>query len=252
MDGDGHVGRNGRRPRRRDPDAALPLRERVGDVREPVVALHVNELEVGERRLVERAPVDDPVRTVDVVLAIEVDKPPHDGAHVVVVHGEALAAVVERGAHPPELGHDRPPVQAEPLPDPRLEGLAPELLPRCPLAQEVLLHHILGRDPSMVVAGLEESVVPLHAPPADERVGQGELERVAHVQLAGDVRRRVGDREGLAAAFGVGLVMALLLPGLLPALLDALRAVQRLHSPDSRPRVRSPTPAVPFKSEPTK
>ena len=123
-----------------------------------------------------------------------------------------------------------PPVQAQPLPDARLERLPPELLAGRSLAREVLLHRVLGRDAGVVVAGLEEDVVSLHALPADERVGERELERVAHVQLAGDVRRRMGDHEGLPGRVGVGVVEAFLLPGPLPALLDAFRPVKRLHA----------------------
>ena len=49
-------------------DVALALRERIADVRQRVVASHVDELEVREGRLVEGAPVDDPVRPVDPAL----------------------------------------------------------------------------------------------------------------------------------------------------------------------------------------
>src|SRR4029450_8526791 len=98
----------------------------------------------------------------------------------------------------------------------------------CSLADEVLLDRVLRRDARVVVPGLEEGVVALHPPPADESVGESELQRVPHMELAGDVRRRMGDDEGLATALGVGLVVALLLPRLLPALFDALRTVQRV------------------------
>jgi hypothetical protein len=203
----------------------------------------VHELEVGERGLVEGAPVDDPVVAVDPALPVKVDEETHHRARVLVVHGEAFAPVVERGADAPELGHDRAPVEAQPLPDALFEGLAADFPAGCSLADEVLLDRVLRRDPCVVVPGLEERVVALHPPPADERVGQRELERVPHVQLAGDVRRGMGDHEGLAPALGVGLVVALLLPRLLPALFDAFRTVQRVHGFDSRLAARSREPA---------
>ena len=81
----------------------------------------------------------------------------------------------------------------------------------------------------MVVTGLEEDVLALHAVPADERVGKRELERVPHVELARHVRRRMRDHEGLARGIGVGRVEAFSLPGFLPARLDVLRAVTLLH-----------------------
>ena len=84
--------------------------------------------------------------------------------------------------------------------------------------------------PGVVEAGLEEHVVALHPARADDRVGERELERVAEVEVAGDVRRRVRDREALARRIRVGVVVALLLPRPLPALLDALRLVERAPS----------------------
>jgi hypothetical protein len=230
VDGNRHVPRDRGRPSRRDRYSALALGKRVRDVRERVVDVHVDELEIRERRLVEGAPVDDPVVAVDPPLLVEVDEEAHDRAHVVVIHREALAPVVERRADPPELGHDRPSVQAEPLPDALLEGLAPEVVPRLALAREVLLDRVLRGDTSVVVARLEERVEALHPLHAHERVGKRELKGVAHVQLPGDVRRRVGDHERRLAAVGVCLVETLGLPRLLPALFDAFRLVQRLHA----------------------
>src|SRR6476659_7929523 len=93
----------------------------------------------------------------------------------------------------------------------------------------MLLDGVLRRDPGVVVAGLEQHVEALHAARPDDRVGERELERVAEMEVAGHVRRRVRDREALAARIRVGRVETLLLPRPLPAFLDAFRAVQLLH-----------------------
>ncbi len=161
-----------RGPHGRDRDRAGPVCEGVADVEELVVRLDVVQLEVGERALVVRAPVDDAVVAVEVALLPEVDEVAQDGAHVALVHREALAPVVHRRAHAPELGHDRAAVLAKPFPDPRFERLAAELLAGRSLALEVLLDHALRRDARVVVAGLEQAVVPLHAPPPNQRVGE--------------------------------------------------------------------------------
>src|SRR5439155_25648452 len=76
---------------------------------------------------------------------------------------------------------------------------------------------------------LEEDVVALHPARAYDRVRERELQRVPEVQVAGDVRRRVRDREALAGRVGVGVVVAFLLPRPLPVLLDAPGVVPRLH-----------------------
>ncbi len=111
MDGDGDVGEDRRRPHGRDRHVARAVGQRIADVDELVVHLHVVELEVGERAEVERAPVDDAVVAVEPAALPEVDEELQDGADVAVVHREALAPVVHRRAHAPELRHDRPPVE---------------------------------------------------------------------------------------------------------------------------------------------
>ena len=229
MHRDGDVGEDRRRAHRCDRDVPVAVGERITHVRERVVDVDVRELEVGQRGLVVRAPVDDPVRAVDPALVVEVDEEAHDGAHVVVVHREPLAPVVQRRADAPELEHDLAAVLAQPLPDALLERVAAEVLPRLSLGREVLLDGVLRRDAGVVEAGLEERVVALHPPRPDDRVGERELQRVAEVQVAGDVRRRVRDREALARRVGVGVVVAFLFPRALPALLDALGLVQRFH-----------------------
>ena len=226
---DGHVGEDRRRTHRRDRDVARSVRERVADREELVVGLDVVELEVGERALVVRAPVDDAVVAVEVALVPEVDEEAQDRADVGLVHREPLAAVVHRRSHAPELGHDRAAVEAEPLPHARLERLAAELAARAALLLELLLDDALRRDARMVVPGLEERREALHAPPADERVRERELKGVAHVQLARDVRWRERDHVGLARVVSVGRVQALFLPRLLPARLDVFGPVARIH-----------------------
>ncbi len=229
MDGHGDIGRDGCRPHRCDRDEAVATDERVPDRRQRVVDVDMCQLEIRQRGLVGRAPVDDAVRPVDPASAIQVDEEPHHGADVRVVHREARAAVVERGAHPPELDEDLAAVLVQPLPDAFLEALAAELLTGRSLPRELLLDDVLRRDAGVVVARLEEHVEALHALEAHDGVTDGELERVAHVQLAGDVRGRMRIDIRRAGRVGVGVVEALLFPGALPALLDAARGVAGLH-----------------------
>ena len=230
MDRDGRVGEERRGPHRRDREPAAALGERVDDPVEHVVLLDVLDLEVGDRRLVVRAPVDDPVRPVDPAALPETYEERHHGADVLVVHGEPLARVVDRRAEPPVLAHDRPARLLEPVPGPRDERLAADLAARGALRDELLLDDVLRRDAGVVVAGLPERVEPPHPVPADQDVLHRAVQRVAHVELARDVRRRDADHEGVVAATAcAGGVEALRFPGLLPAPLDARGVVQALH-----------------------
>src|ERR1700693_1014970 len=64
--------------------------------------------------------------------------------------------------------------------------------------------------------------------PANQYILQ-RVHRVTHVQVAGDVRRRHRDREGLAGQALTRLEVAALVPGRVPALLDDLGVIARLH-----------------------
>ena len=178
---DGDVGEDRRRPHGRDRDAvaAVAVRERVADREERVVHLLVHDLEVGDRRLVERAPVDDAVRAVDPAAIPEPDEERHHRADVVVVHREPLARVVERAAEAAVLAHDRAAGLLEPLPRALDERLAPEVLSREALLRELLLDDVLRRDAGVVVARLPERVEAAHPVPADEDVLERAVERVA-------------------------------------------------------------------------
>src|SRR5688572_3038687 len=58
---------------------------------------------------------------------------------------------------------------------------------------QLALHHHLGGDAGMVGTRLPQRGVATHAMPARERVHERVLEGMAHVQRAGDVRRRQHD-----------------------------------------------------------
>ena len=90
-----------------------------------------------------------------------------------------------------------------------------------PLHQLALDHH-LGGDAGVVGAGLPQHVAAAHALEAAQDVLQRVVERVPHVQRAGDVGRRDDDAIGLGAApLGpAGAERARLLPGGVDAALD--------------------------------
>ena len=64
---------------------------------------------------------------------------------------------------------------------------------------DLALNHHLGRDTGMVGTGLPQGIFTLHALVAGHGVHDGLLERVAHMQAAGNVRRRDHDAETFQA-----------------------------------------------------
>src|SRR5206468_8252396 len=156
MDRDRDIGEDRRGPHRRDRDFAGAVGERIAEVRERVVFVLVLDLEIRERRLVARAPVDDPVRAVDEAALVEVDEPAHDGAVVALVHREARAPVVERGTELPELAHDGAAVALEPLLDVGVEAFTAQVALAASLLRERAPDRGPRRDAGVVVAWLEE------------------------------------------------------------------------------------------------
>jgi hypothetical protein len=123
MDGHGHVGEDRHRPDRRDGDLPAAL-DGVADVEQGVVDVTVLDLEVRDGGPQRHVPVDEVAVAVDDAALVQAHEGLDHRLGVVVVHREALAPVVERGAEPLELLDDlraptRPPgpdALGEPLP----------------------------------------------------------------------------------------------------------------------------------------
>ena len=116
-----------------------------------------------------------------------------------------------------------PPESALPVPDALDEVIAPEVVARFALGFELALDDHLGGDAGMVGARLPQRVVALHAVIAGERVHERVLERMPHVQAAGDVRRR--DHDAVRRALAGRAEVPAAFPGFVPARLDGVRVV---------------------------
>ena len=197
VDGDRGIAEQRDRADGRDRDVAA-ADELVVDRVERVVHLDVLDLEVRDRRVADRAPVDHAVGAVEIPALVHLHEHEHDRLGVLVVHREALVVVVERAAELLELVDDRRARFLAPVPDAPHELLAPELLARQVHAREHALDDVLGRNARVVGAADPERLAALHAPQADDRVLHRAVERVAHVQRARDIGRRHGDHERLA------------------------------------------------------
>ena len=160
----------------------------------------VLDLEVGDRGLQHRRPIDQALGLIDqpgVVKPLE-DGP--DGPGQAVVHGEPVAAPVDTVAERAHLPPDGAAGLALPFPHLVDEQLAAEVLLGLAVDRELFLDHALGGDACVVHAGQPQHLVALHALATGQRIHQRVIQRVAHVQIAGDVRRRKHDRiRGLAA-----------------------------------------------------
>ncbi|MNN26403.1 hypothetical protein D3C81_1399080 [compost metagenome] len=173
-------------------------------------------------------PVDQALAAVDQAVLVQAHEGFLDRLGEALVHGEALARPVHRGAEAADLPGDGAAGLFLPLPDLLEELLAAEVVARQVLRGQLALHHHLGGDAGVVGARLPQGVAALHAAEADQRVHDRVVEAVAHVQAAGDVRRRQGDGVGLAGTLRREVVLRL--PLGVPAGFDFVGLVGLVHA----------------------
>src|SRR5918994_2171840 len=147
------------------------------------MALHLArlDLEVADRALELRIPIDQALVAIGEATLVELDERVGDGAAEALVHGEALVGPVARPAEPPQLAGDRAARLLLPLPDMLEERLAADLRALDALAGEVALDDHLGGDPGMVHSDHPARVLAVHPSVADENVLQCIVEGVADV-----------------------------------------------------------------------
>jgi hypothetical protein len=202
------------------------LFEWVFDVVERVRDLAVLDLQIRDGRLGARVPVDHVVVAVDQPFLVEVDEDPLDRLHIALVQREALVLVVRRGAEALELLHDRAAVALAPFPHPALELLAAQLCAARALRGQLPLDLRLRRDAGVIGAEDPFRAAAVHAVVTDQHILHRGVQRVPHVQRAGDVRRRDRDRVVVGrGALRLGVEIAGLQPPREHARLDLLRVI---------------------------
>ena len=202
--------------------------EGVTDVIHVAVFFAVFDFEVGDGGFQHRVPVDETLTAIDKAVVVEFDKEGAHRAREVVVHGEALARPVQRGAEAAQLLHDLSAGLCLPFPDFGGEGFAAEVMPRLALRVQLALDHHLCGNAGVVAARLPQGAATVHALVADERIHDGVLEGVPHVQRAGNVRRRNHDGVGFAAARG--REMSARFPDFVPFVFDFCGLVAGRHA----------------------
>jgi hypothetical protein len=200
MHGHGDVAEHGFRTRRRDHQLARTISQRIRDRPQLAVFFLADDFQIGNRGQQHRIPVHEPLAAIDQALRMQLHEGFDDRFRQAFVHREAFARPVAGHAHAPHLATDRAAGFFLPLPHAFDELFAAERVAGLALAFEQTRHHHLGRDAGVVGAELPQRALAAHALVTDQRVHDGVLERVAHVQGAGHVRRRQHDRVRLALA----------------------------------------------------
>jgi len=129
-----------------------------------------------------------------------------------------------QGAEPAHLARDGGAGVLLPFPHLSDELLAAESVARKALRFQLALDHDLGGDAGVIGAGLPQRVVTAHAVVTGERIHEGLVEAMPHVQRTGDVGRWQQNAE--TSGFGgvePGFEIAAAFPSRVPARLDGGR-----------------------------
>ena len=200
--------------------------ERIAQVPEMAVLFLKFHLGVGDGGPAVRAPVDDALAAVNQALFIEAHKHLAHRLGAALVEREAFAVPVAGGAELLELLHNAAAELALPLPGAFQERLAADLLLREPFLAHGLHDLRLRGDGSVIGAGQPESAIPLHTAPADQDILQRLIERMTHVELAGDVRRRNHNGVRLLLRVRIGVEILPVHPELIDSVLDVAGIVR--------------------------
>ena len=225
---DGHAGvaHHGFRAGRGNDDIAGAVRERIADIPEMAGLVDILDLRVGEGRQAVRAPVDDAAALVNKALVVHLAEGLTHGFGAALVHGEAAARPVAADAELALLFDDAAAVLFLPRPDALQEFFAAKVIAGLALLDaQLLLDLDLGGDTGVVRTGKPQGAVALHALIAGQNVLQRRVQRVAHVELAGDVGRRHDDGIGLFVGIGFGLEAVAVQPHLVDLAFHLRRVV---------------------------
>ena len=156
--------------------------QRVAEVPEAALLLFVFHFQVGNGGVQGRVPVHQALAAIDQLLFMEAHEDFLNRFIEAVVHGEALAAPVDAGAHAAQLSGNVAAGLLLPLPHFIDERFAAEVMAGFAfLGGNFTLHQHLRGDTGVVGAYLPQGVVALHPLPARQGIHDGVLERVAHM-----------------------------------------------------------------------
>ena len=225
--GHAHIAQQGFRPGGGNHHGTLAVAARIADRPDHALFVAVDHFQIGNGGLEDRIPVDQPWAAIDQTLLVQTHKGFGDRLGQVRIHGEAFARPVGRSTQAAHLAGDGRAGFLFPLPDAVNEVRARVVIAVAAFCLDLAVHHHLGGDAGMVDSNLPQGVASAHAHQSNQRIHQGVLKGMPHVQCAGHIGRRQQDAIGLALARR--LETAAVLPMGIPALFQFMRVVGLVH-----------------------
>ncbi len=201
------------------------VHQRILDMPEMTCLLLVLHFRIGNGRIAYRTPVDDPAALVDPAFFVHLAEHLGDRPVAALVHGKALPVPVAGRTHLFQLVDDAPAIFLLPLPGTFQESLAAQFFFAGSLLFQLLDNAHLGGNGSMIGARLPERIVPLHSFIADQNILHGIVQRMSHMQLSRDIRRRDNDGKRFLRLVHLGVEIVLVHPLLIQSVLQPLRVV---------------------------
>ena len=201
---DRHIGEHRFRSRGRNQNMPTAIGQRIAKM--PKLSVHFArfDLKVRNRGFQARIPIHQPFVAIDQPLIIEIDKDLEDGAAKAFIHRKAFIGPIHRAAKAAQLAGDLPAGLFLPVPDFGDKVLAREVGALLPLGIELTFDHHLRCNTRMVCADDPERILALKPGVADQNILQRIVERMADMQVARHIGRRIDDRIG----FSIGAIGA--------------------------------------------
>ena len=180
---------------------------------------------IRNRGLAYRAPVHHAVTLVNPSLLMHLYEGLGHGLVAALVHGEALTVPVAGRSQLLQLLHNAVTILFAPLPALLKKALAAKICLGDALLLQLIDDLYLSRDGGMVGPGLPQCIIALHSLKADDDVLHRLIQRMSHVELTGNVRRRDHNRKRKLRMIHLRVKILLLFPVLVDPVLNGLRII---------------------------
>ena len=187
------------------------------------------DLRIGNSGLTFRTPVDDAGASVNIALLVQAQENLLHRLGTALIKSKTFALPVSGRAHLLELFDNPGTVFLTPLPCALEELLSAEVFLGQAFFLELLDDLDLCRDARVVRARLPECFISLHSLVADQDILHRIVERMSHMQLSGDIRRRHDDSERFLIPIDFGMEIIVLHPVIVNTILYLLRIVCLTH-----------------------